>query len=351
MRLTASHKILLTAGFIGAVSLILALWPQSKPSATQRQPAVRLDIADTASRGLESRFYGNGRENLQLRLRNPNSQEWLVRIRRGAVVENATATVVILADAEISVGPGEEKLSYLKSAAVFSTNPVGELDFGLAARRFPKLDPLLEYFATHKELSQQSIQTAVLVLMENLPLGAFAKFSQKGGVISEALGTTAYTAELENILRALIMLRAVGCRTEELAISIDPQLKIEAMIDPRTKELAMSYYQIDPKNEWAYWKNELLNGDPATRHYAFYGIARFYPETALKMLPQWAKEPKVDNTCRLSAIQALGEIAMPQAVILLDKLSSECGSQTELGKAASQASESSKKRLAESAGR
>ena len=55
------------------------------------------------------------------------------------------------------------------------------------------------------------------------------------------------------------------------------------------------------------WKNELLNGDQGTRHYALYGIARFYPEIALQMLPNWAREKRTARVFRLAAVQALAK--------------------------------------------
>lgn len=341
-----SKKIVTGALLVGFVALIAALWPRNEvqQAATAVTP---VEIADAANTGLECAFFGNGREKLLVRLRNPTFKAWRVGVGRGTLLENATASVIVLFNAQSDVAPGEEKTLALQSAALSAANPLLEGDFSLADRRLPKIAPLLDYLASHREISRQAIQTAILVLTENLPLGAFAKFTQKGGQVAEALGTEAFKADVGDILQALSLLRAVGCRTEELAISIDPQLKIEAMIEPKTKPIAMAHYQIDPKEEWTYWKNELLQGEASTRHYAFYGIARFYPQTALKMLPQWASDPKVDSVYRLSAIRALGEISMPETVVLLEKLVSECGSQTELGKAAQQALESARKRLAD----
>ena len=117
-------------------------------------------------------------------------------------------------------------------------------------------------------------------------------------------------------------------------MNIDPQLKIEAMIEPLTRPTAMRYYGITTGTEWEYWKTELLKGDESTRHYALYGIARFYPEVALEMLPKWARETKMQNVFRVSAIQALADTQRPEALPLLERLADELGRNTELGRTA-----------------
>src|SRR6478609_9449254 len=138
---------------------------------------------------------------------------------------------------------------------------------------------------------------------------------------------------------ALITLRAIGARDADLALTIDPQLKVEGMIEPATRSAAMRYYGITPETEWAYWKTELLSGEPTTRHYALYGIARFYPDVALDMLPRWVRETRTNPVYRLSAAQALADTQKPEALPILRQLVNELGEHTELGKAANTAAE------------
>jgi hypothetical protein len=116
-------------------------------------------------------------------------------------------------------------------------------------------------------------------------------------------------------------------------------LKIEGMIDPACRTAAMRYYGITAEKEWDYWKKELLEGDPSTRHYALYGIARFYPAVAVEMLPKWAREKRTTQLFRLTALQALGETQRPEALPLLSDLVNELGRNTELGRAALQAAQ------------
>ena len=87
------------------------------------------------------------------------------------------------------------------------------------------------------------------------------------------------------------------------------------MIDPATHSLAVRYYEI--ADEWAYWKHELLEGDISTRHYALYGIARFYPDVAMQMLPKWARQEAVSPVFRLSAVQALAQTDKAEAIPVL----------------------------------
>jgi len=125
-----------------------------------------------------------------------------------------------------------------------------------------------------------------------------------------------------------------------LAITVDPQLKSEAMIDPLAHALAMQYYKIPFDHEWSYWKNELLQGDPAIRHYALYGIARFFPEIAVQMLPKWARGMNLTPTYRHSAIRALAETGRPEALSVLHQFEFEFGGRgTELGEVAYQAAQ------------
>src|SRR5207302_11225430 len=89
---------------------------------------------------------------------------------------------------------------------------------------------------------------------------------------------------------------------------------------------------ISADSEWAYWKHELLEGNPSTRHYALYGIGRFFPDVALQMLPAWVREARTAQPFRLAAVQALAETQRPEALDVLRGLASELGVQTDLGK-------------------
>jgi len=68
-----------------------------------------------------------------------------------------------------------------------------------------------------------------------------------------------FRAETADILTALTVVKDLGIN-RPLAVTIDPQLEVEAMIDPNAHALAVSYYGIN--DQWAYWKSQLLQGEP-----------------------------------------------------------------------------------------
>jgi hypothetical protein len=138
---------------------------------------------------------------------------------------------------------------------------------------------------------------------------------------------------------------------EAIALAVDPQLRIEAMIEPLSREAAKRYYGISEEQEWDFWKRELLEGNPSTRHYALFGIARFYPEIALDMLPKWVREAQTHPVYRLAAAQALADTQRAEALPILRQLADEVGPQTDLGKTAAQAAVYLDKRLTELASR
>ena len=168
-------------------------------------------------------------------------------------------------------------------------------------------------------------------MTENLPLSAVAKFSSAIGGLQSRFDTTAFRVEASEIVAALMILRELGRRDDQVAMSIDPQLKIEAMTDPKSRLLAMRYYGLTKETEWEYWKSELEGGALATRHYALFGIARSYPEIALEMLPKWAREVRTNGVFRRAAIQALATTERAEAVPILDQLAEDLGRYTEMG--------------------
>ncbi len=83
-----------------------------------------------------------------------------------------------------------------------------------------------------------------------------------------------------------------------LVAAQEPQLKIEAMIDPLAHAAGVALLQLTIEQEWAYWRDELQKGDLSTRHYALYGIGRYYPDVALQMLPDWARAGQLSSLMR-----------------------------------------------------
>jgi hypothetical protein len=343
----------------------LALWPQAPvsynalPSPSMKQAAVvalaaaattlpahksiAVDPAQSQNIDLHTAvqqeklvgdFKGNGREKMRAILTNKTGGTLVVRVPAGQMFEAGSNVVIVARAGEVEVRPGKAVEVIIQTAATRAANKVVETPYQLSFGTLPRLDTLLAYAQEHTELTAGAIQTAVFALTENLPLSSVAKFSAAGGDLQTRFDTSSFKTDTGDILMALITLRAIGARESDIALTIDPQLKVEGMIEPATRSAAMRYYGITPETEWEYWKTELLSGEPTTRHYALYGIARFYPEVALEMLPKWARETKTQNVLRISAIQALADTQRPEALPILQRLTDELGANTELGRTA-----------------
>ena len=282
-------------------------------------------------------FRGNARDRLRMLATNRATSPLRLSIPAGQVFESANGSVVMLRAYVTDFKSGESHIDDFATLGTASSNRVADAAFVSSTATQPKLRTLLEFVADHPEIATPTAQTAALAILENLPASAFAKFVETGNDIPTQWDTTPFKVETVDIVQALMMLRQMGIPDEQLAITIDPQTKIEAMIDPLAHAVAMRHYGIQPEGEWAYWKHELLEGDPSTRHYALHGIARYYPEVALPMLPRWARESRTSPIFRTAAIQSLTETRRAEALPLLKELEHELGPETELGKTAAEA--------------
>lgn len=306
--------------------------------ASNPNPAGGIDLSAAIQQGrLAGEFRGNGRDKMRAILTNRTAAALVVCVPAGQMFEAGRNTVVVARAGEVELRPGKAVEVTLQTAATRSANKVVEAPYQLSFGALPKLDTLLAYAQERPEITPGALQTAVFALTENLPLSSVSKFTAAGSDLQTKFDTSAFKVETSDILMALSTLRAIGVRDGDLALTIDPQLKVEAMIEPTTRSAAMHYYGIAPETEWNYWKTELLSGDPTTRHYALYGIARFYPDIALEMLPKWARETKTQNVLRISAIQALSDTQRPEALPILQRLTDELGANTELGRTAASA--------------
>ena len=311
-----------------------------------------LDLADGLRQGvLKAEISGNGRETARARVSNPGATIRHVRVTAGQILLNERNSVIVVRPGLLALAPGKTSELALQTAALRSSNKLVEAAYRITLDPAPQLDPLLGYIQDHPEFTPGAIQTAVLAVTENLPLSAVAKFSSGGGQLRSRFDTTAFRAETAEVVAALLALRETGRTDAEVAMSIDPQLKIEAMIDPRARPVAMRYYGLTAETDWEYWKNELATGDPATRHYALYGIARYYPDIALDMLPKWAREVRTSSILRLSAIQALADTQRAEALTILRQLTAELGRYTALGRAAASTAQHLDAHLAKAVGR
>ena len=308
--------------------------------AAERAPAEFIEIQTGVERGiLRAEFRGNGRDLIHASLTNLSKAELKLQTDIGQMFEAGLNTVIVVRPVFATISPGATAHIKMQTAATRAGNKLAEQTYKLSYGRVPKVERLLAYAQDHLELSAGAIQTAVLGLTENLPLSALCKFTPIGGELKSRFNTDAFRVETADLVMALTALREIGVPDQSVVMTVDPQLKVEAMIEPLCRAAAMRYYGITEETEWQFWRHELLQGDPSTRHYALYGIARFYPDVALEMLPKWARESKTNAVFRLSAVQALADTQRPEALPLLRQLADELGVQTELGRAAVGAAE------------
>lgn len=312
---------------------------KAAPSTTETGGPVRTEdlLFALGEKTVSVEFRCNGRDQLQMTGTNLNAQPLRLVIPAGQVFESANGNVVALRDKLVEFQSGEVRKEDVSTLGIASSNCVMDAPCTVSSARQPKLQPLLDYLADHPEVSTAAAQTAALAILENLPASAFAKFAVAGSDVPAQWDTAAFKVDVSDLIQALIVLKGIGIPDEQLAITVDPQTKIEAMLDPLSHAMAMRYYGIQPEAEWGYWKHELLEGDPSTRHYALHGIARYYPAVALPMLPQWARESRTNLVFRKVAIQALAETRQAAALPILKGLENELGPDTELGKTAAEA--------------
>lgn len=281
---------------------------------------------------VEFEFQSNGKDLLSVSATNSGARAVTLQIPAGQLFVSPTSTVALLRSSRIALPPRSNRRVELPTVATNSANVTGKpAPYEFSAAVLPNLKALFAHLDAHPEISPGAAQVAVLALTENIPLGAVAEFDmQTGGVASKADNPT-FKSKTSEIVEGLLVLRAMGT-DGHLALKVNPQLKIEAMIDPTAHALAVRYFNIT--DEWAYWRSELLDGENATRHYALYGIARFFPDVALEMLPKWARESKTSMVFRVSAVQALTETQRPEALAILRQLANEFGVNTEIGRTA-----------------
>lgn len=320
----------------------------AEPAPPAALPAVRMDLAiATEQKSIVAEYTGNGRDRLEVEMTNRGKAPLQLVIPAGQMFESDRSSVIVVRTQEVEIAPGKTVHATVQTAGTKSTNSPDPAPYILSYASAPALDDMLRALRDRPEITASAIQTAVLALTENLPLSAVAKFTLASNPLPSRFNTDAFRAEIFDIMTALHLLRDLGVRDSSLAMTVDPQLKIEAMIEPSSRPLAMRYYGIAADREWDFWRTELINGEPCTRHYALYGIARFYPEVALQMLPKWARETRTNPLYRLAAVQALADTQRPEALEHLRLLAQELGSATELGKAATGAADYLDYRLAQ----
>lgn len=301
-------------------------------AAPQKPVIIELNLPTAVQQGLvECLWRGNGKDRLVMDARNVSGEPLRLHLGAGQLLASVDSTIVMLKGQTLDFAPGADRHDEFQTVATSAANRVAGAEFHLSEGTLPDLSKLFAYVAEHPSATAGAVQTATLILTENLPLSAFAKFNELSAGAEGVQESQDFKVETADILSALMIVKDLGIN-RPLAVTIDPQLEVEGMIDPSAHGLAVSYYGIN--DEWTYWKNQLLQGDPSTRHYALYGIARFYPDVALQMLPKWARQESMSPVYRMSAVEALAQTDKAAAIPILRELEREFGGTSDLGHAA-----------------
>lgn len=300
------------------------------PAPAAPTAAIAITLNDALGREWVAVSYkGNGREKLTATVQSKTDKTLKLSLPAGTLFESRDhlhQVVLVRSENAAQLGPRETRQVPLVTAATRASNQLGQHDFIVRPGRLTQLDPLLAHLERTPEVSVESIQTAVLVILENAPLVNFAKFTLISGVQPGAPPPTlpeTFRVSTLDIIQALSLLKEVSHPQRDLLLAQDPQLKIESMIDPLAHAAAMRFYGYTHETEWGFWRDELLNGDVSTRHYSLYGIARYFPDVALEMLPKWAREKSQPHIMRLAAVSSLAETGRVEAISVLQQLSYE----------------------------
>jgi hypothetical protein len=238
---------------------------------------------------------------LQVSVTNETTKPFSIDYRAGQIFENGLIRVVLLKPLAWEVAPGASESKELPVVALTAEDRGDRGSFTPTTEIHTSLEPLIRQAASNPALTTAVLQTATLAITEDAPVDVFARFPRPQAQVNSA--NERLKVNTTDIVAAIELLQAVGVRSPKLAA--DPHLQVEAMIDPECHDAAMRIYGISPESEWQFWRTGLLDGDPSVRHYSLYGIARFYPDVALRMMPRWALETRLPPHYRRAAIGAL----------------------------------------------
>ena len=314
--------------------------PATNPAADPQAPAVEVSLGDALGRHwLKAEYRGDGHSELRVAFSNRHTAPLKVTMDAGLIFETPDLRnqMVVARGQTVEVPAGGTRSAWLNAAATRSTNVLADQPYTLCPDTLIHLQALFAAVDRCPEYSREAVQCAVLMLTENAPLNLFAKFAVLSGDQPTRTNSPAYKVNTAEILAAFSLVKEGGYARMNLVAAQESQLKIEAMIDPLAHAAAVKYYNLSTEQEWTYWRDELQKGDVSTRHYALYGIGRYYPDVALQMLPDWARAGQLSPLMRASAVQAMAETHKPEAISVLQGLVSEFGAATELGQSARKA--------------
>lgn len=308
---------------------------EPKESETTGQPAE--EGGDPAE--LLTTVTGNGIDRLDFQIINSGGESAVYELPAGTQFQSGLNQVLLLQDAKLEVEPGQTGNLSLASVPMRPGNRDGYYTFREIPVQDERLGKLLEFAREQGMASGEgAFPTAVLLLNADPPLGTIADFPVAGGEIDGERAPASMRADVTGLLEALTLIREAGLPVDEVRLADNEQLKLEAMVRRETHARAKAFYGLEDRlREWAYWKGVLLEGDVRLKHYALYGIGRYFPEVAVEMMPQWADNRRIIPAYRLSAVYALAYTESPDAVDALTRLEARYPRTSNMGKAVREA--------------
>ena len=187
---------------------------------------------------------GNGRDQLELTLRNTSPTAVTVAIPAGLIAEghDKPDRVVVLRKAEASV-PAQGAVDIALPVAALSSKPSGATQsFNLTTATEPRLTPLLDYLGNQPDAPRATVQVTVLCLLENLSypqwLQSLASSPAAGAIAKDPHPTP---AEVTQAVDVLGLLRQLAPR-QTFALAGDSELKLRALRNPWCRAKAMQIY-------------------------------------------------------------------------------------------------------------
>ena len=156
---------------------------QDLPAATTgsvRSGGVEISLRDALGRNwVKAQYRGNGHNEVRAIFTNRSDKEVNLTTESGLIFETLDLKhqMALTHGQTVHLTPGEKRLVHLAAAAARSTNPLTDVPYQLCPENLQTLSALFAQADKSPEVSRDAIQTAVLLLTENAPLGMFAKFS------------------------------------------------------------------------------------------------------------------------------------------------------------------------------
>lgn len=278
---------------------------------------------------------GNGVDELRVQVVNSAPDPVPLTMEVGDVFQGATNRVMLVEPVNAPIRPGETRQFTLQTIPLRFTNQASSSPYRPVNDPPSVLNPLVDAVTRGTVRDFESLRVAAQLLVENPSLATIAAFpalDQEAQARSNVPAKARVTAA--RLINALLLLESIGVDTQSLDIANNPQLQLESLVNRATNPNARRYYKLeDERKHWDYWSTLLTEGNPRLRHYALYGIARFFPDIALDMMPRWASNRRLTPIYRLSAVYALAGTERPEALPRLEQLSRRYPEQTNMGRA------------------